>query len=90
MLQKSFGDETMPPKTLYKSYRDFKEGKERVDDLQRSGQPSTSIDDQTINKIKEVVLGNRRLIIRELVDMVGISFGSVQTVQRSRNNCSIK
>ena len=47
------------------------EGKERVDDLQRS------IDGQNINKIKEMVLGNRRLTIRELV---GISFGSVQTI----------
>ena len=28
--------------------------------LQRSGRPSTSIDDQIINKIKEMVLGNRR------------------------------
>ena len=40
----------------------------------------TSIDDQNINKIKEMVLGNRRLTIRDLVDMVGISFGSVQTI----------
>ena len=54
--------------------------KEKADDLQRSGRPSTSIDDQNINKIKEMVLENRRLTIRELVDMVGISFGSVQTI----------
>ena len=32
-------------KNVYKWYRDFKEGRERVDDLQRSGRPSTSIDD---------------------------------------------
>ena len=51
-----------------------------VDNLQRFGWPSTSIDDQNINKIKEMVLWNRRLTIRELVDMVGISFGSVQTI----------
>ena len=62
-------------KKVYKLYRDFKEGRERVDDLQRSGRSSTSIDDQNINKIKEMVLGNRRLTNRELVDMVGISFG---------------
>ena len=48
--------------------------------LQPSGRPSTSIDDQNINNIKEMVLGNRRLTIRELFDMVGISFGSVQTI----------
>ena len=54
---------------VYKWYRDFKEGRERVDDLQCSGRPSTSIDDQNMNKIKEMVLGNRR-----------ISFGLVETI----------
>ena len=80
MLQKVFGDETMSQKNVQKWYRDFKEGRERVDNLQRSRGPSTSIDDQNINKIKEMVVGNRRLTIRELVDMVGISLGSVQTI----------
>ena len=74
ILQKVFGDETMSQKNVFKWYIDLKEGRERVDDLQRSGRPSTSIDDQNINKNKEMVLGNRRLIIRELVDIVGISF----------------
>ena len=67
-------------KKIYKWYRDFKEGRDRVDDLQRSGRPSTSIDDQNISKIKEMVLGKRPLTIRELVDMIGISFESVQTI----------
>ena len=79
MLQNAFGDETMSQKNGYKWYRDFKEDRERVDNLERSGRLSTSIDNQNINKIKEMVLGNRRLTIGELVDMVGISFGSVQT-----------
>ena len=32
-----------------------------------------------------MVLENRRLTIRELVDMVGISFGSVQTIFKDQN-----
>ena len=72
-------------KNAYKWYRDFKEDRERVDDLQRSGRPSTLIDDQNINKIKERVLGNPRLTIRELVDMVGISFGSGQTILKNHS-----
>ena len=33
MMQKAFGDLTMSQKSVYKSYKDFKEDSERVDDL---------------------------------------------------------
>ena len=37
-------------------------------------------DDHRFQFMKEMVLGNRGLTIREVVDMVGISFGTVQTI----------
>ena len=49
MLQKAFGDLTMSHKNVYKWYKDFKEGRERVDDLERPGRPSTSTDKQHVN-----------------------------------------
>ena len=51
MLQKAFGDLTMSQKNVYKWYKDFKEGRERVDDLKRPGRPSTSTDEQHVNQI---------------------------------------
>ena len=55
MWQKAFGDLTMSRKNVYKYYKDFKVGKERVDDLERPGRPSTSTNEQHVNQIKELV-----------------------------------
>ena len=82
MLQKAFGDLSMSQKNVYKWYKDFKEGRERVDDLERLGRPSRSTDEQHVNQIKELVHKNRRLTIRDLADTIGISRGSLNTVSK--------
>ena len=75
MLQKAFGDLTMSQKNVYKWYKDFKEVRERVDDLERPGRPLTSTDEQQhVNQIKELVHKNRRLTIRDLADKIYLSF----------------
>ena len=82
MLQKAFGDLTMSQKNVYKWYKDFKEGREHVDDLERPGRPSTSSDEQHVNQITELVHKNRQLIIRDLADTIGISIGSLNIVSK--------
>ena len=59
MLQKAFDNLTMSQKNVYKWYKDFKEGRERVDDLESPGPPSTANDEQHVNQIKELVHKNR-------------------------------
>ena len=82
MLQKAFADLTMSQKNVYKWYKDFKEGRERVNDLERPGHPPTSTDEQHVNQIKELVHKNPRLAIRDLADTIGISRGSLNTVSK--------
>ena len=83
MLQKVFGDLTIPQKNVYKWYKNIKECRERFDDLERPGRPSTSADEQHVNQIKEVVHKNCRLTIREHADTIGISRGSLNTVSKN-------
>ena len=82
MLQKASGDLTMSQKNVYKWYKDFEEGRERFDDLERPGRPSTSTDEQHVNQIKKLLHKNRRLTIKDLADTIGISRGSLNTVSK--------
>jgi hypothetical protein len=45
-----------------------------------SNRPKTWTDEDHIKQVKEMVLENHRLTIREIVDSLGISFGSVQAI----------
>ena len=60
-------------KNVYQWYKDFKEGRERVQDKQRLGRASTSTDETHVKKIKD-------LLFRDLADAAGISIGSAQTI----------
>ena len=61
-------------------YNRFKEGREDVNDDAYPGRLSTSTTDENIEKVKKMILDNRRITIRLIADDVGISFGSCQAI----------
>ena len=46
----------------------------------RPGRPSTSTDDDHVERFRAVIRGNRRLTVPEVADEVGISIGSCHQI----------
>ena len=60
----------------YEWFKHLKEGRMSVSEDPRPGKPSTSTDDNQVERVRAVIRGNRRLIVPEVADEVGISIGS--------------
>ncbi|KAE9522415.1 hypothetical protein AGLY_017174 [Aphis glycines] len=80
MLLLAYGDETMSRARVFEWFKRFKEGRTTVESDEREGRPSTSRNEEMIQKIQTAIRGNRRLTIMELSNEFQISFGSVQTI----------
>ena len=72
MLQKAFGDQALSKKNVYKWYNDFKAGRESVEKNVVSNRPKTSTGENQFKQVKEMVLENRRLTIRDIADNLSI------------------
>ena len=80
MLNIAFGESTMSKTRVYELYKRFQEGREDVEDDERPGRPSTSIADENVDKVKEMIMNDRRITIRKVADDVGISIGSCHEI----------
>ncbi|VVC37570.1 Winged helix-turn-helix DNA-binding domain [Cinara cedri] len=65
---------------VFEWFKRFKEGSSAVESDEREGSPSTSRNEEIIQKIQTAIQGNRRLTIMEISNEFQISFRSVQTI----------
>ena len=80
MLQKCFGESTLSRTQIFKWHKAFSEGHEVVENLPHASRPSTSVNDDNIEKVKKIVLKNRRVGIREVAEALNIFYGSTQHI----------
>jgi transposase len=79
-LKTVYDDEALKKTAIYDWFKRFKNGQESLEDEERSDQPSTSKNDETIEKVKNLVRSDRRLRIQGMANVLGISYGSVQNI----------
>ncbi|PNF26463.1 hypothetical protein B7P43_G15372 [Cryptotermes secundus] len=80
-IQQAIGDDARGGVTQLKEwFNRFKHGPMPADSEQRSGRPSTSRNADVIEKVRTLIMEDRRLAFREVADEVGISRGSANTI----------
>ena len=80
MLHKACGELTLSKTRAYEWYSAFNSGRDVVEDLPRSGRPSTSSTEVNIAKVKEMVIQNRHLSLREISAEFSVSQESIRTI----------
>jgi len=76
LLNQAHGEDCMSLTQCYEWFKRFKEGRMSVGEDPRPGRPSTSTNDDHVDRVRAVFRGNRCLTVREVADEVGISVGS--------------
>ena len=62
----------MSRRPCHEWYQRFKSGATSIEDGPTSGRPSTSMDDDHVEKVLAVIRQNRRLTVRKVAEEVGI------------------
>ncbi len=79
MMKKVYGDDVKQT-SVYRWYRMISEGRQSLQDEPRSGRPVTARNADHIFQIRDRIRNDRRLSVRELAAMTGLSVGSVDTI----------
>ena len=79
-LDKRYGDSAPGKSIIIDWYAGFKRGRTNTDDAERSGRPKSAVVPKNITKVHKIVLGDRKLKLREIADTLKILESSLFTI----------
>ncbi|KAM8718869.1 hypothetical protein ACLKA7_001561 [Drosophila subpalustris] len=79
-LDKHYGVSAPGKSTICDWYSNFKRGRTSTEDSKRSGRPKEVIIPEIIRQVRQIVLTDRRVKVREIAETVGISTGSAVSI----------
>ena len=80
MLTVAFDEAIMSRTQVQLWYNQFEDGWEDVNDDVRPGRPSKSTNVKNDKAVKQMIIDDRRITIREVADDISISLGSCQGI----------
>jgi len=79
-LDKYYGDSASSIAMVKKWFTEFRCGRTSTSDVSHSGRPIEAVTPEIIDKVYDIVLTDRRVKVRELVEATGISTDSVISI----------
>ena len=79
-LDKRYRDFAPGKSTIIDWYAEIKRGRTNTDDAERSDRPKSAVVPGNITKVHKIVVGDRKLKLREIADTLKISENSVFTI----------
>jgi len=79
-LTQAYGDHTMSRAQVFRWHKAFMDGREEVEDEARSGRPSTTRNDETVARVRDLVRTDRRLTVRMIADELNINRQAVYEI----------
>jgi len=80
ILQQAYGEDCLSRTQCHEWYQRFKSGRTSIEEDPKSGRPSTSMDDDHVEKVLTVIGQNRRLTVHEVTEEVGICKSSCHLI----------
>ena len=75
-----YGDHAPPKSTVKWWAAEFKRGRQSIEDEPRSGRPVEVMTPENSDAVKQLMMTDRRLKVRQIAETLGISYGSVETI----------
>jgi histone-lysine N-methyltransferase SETMAR len=85
LMQRTSMKSSVSRALVFRWHRRFKDGQKQIEDEPGRGRKSI-IDATLIESVKDVVYGDRRVTIRDICDLTGYSYGTVQKVLEKHLN----
>ena len=76
MMQQTYGENCLSRGRVFEWFKRFKDGRELVEDDTRSGRPVSASNDDQVDWVREKILADRKLTIRDL----SVGYGTVQRI----------
>ena len=86
LLTEAYNEDCMSHARMFEWPKRFSEGREGVEDDDRPGRPPTSVTEDNIEKVRDVIRKDRRLGVWAVAEEVSLDRESVQQILREELN----